>query len=126
MPLLAIPPAILASSSTGPPRVEEHGPFDDIARDENTSLLPGVVAKESRRLLGIARFHDDEHAAEICVWPGQDNPPLLEQTVHEGGMLVPERLLASGHTRHPRGPRLAKDKEERAHCHAIPHRRTCF
>src|SRR5262249_46318564 len=78
--------------------------------------------EQVRRRPGTARLHDDERAAVIGVGPGQDDPPLIEQAIHEGGVLVPQRLLASGHSGHPRWPRLTKDEEERAGGHGIPPR----
>src|SRR5215472_5620287 len=89
-----------------PPGIEEDRPGDDLFRQQDSRLHPGVLVEERAGMRFVANVHDDEGASVLPVGPGEDDPPFLEDPVHEGGVLVPERLLACRKAGDPRRPRL--------------------
>src|SRR5215831_6307405 len=94
------------------PRVEEDRPSDDVFGNQDPGFHPRIFAKQTLRLGRVVQVHDDERPALVPVRPGENDPPLLEQPVHERSMLIPERLLPRRHSGHPRRPRLPMNEEK--------------
>jgi hypothetical protein len=65
------------------PGVKKDRPFDDLGLNENTLDSPRIGTKQLMFLLCIARVHDEQGPAVICVGPGQNDSPLVKQTINE-------------------------------------------
>ena len=44
----------------------------------------------------VGAFHDEEGSLTLAKRPAHDHHPLIDEPIHEGGMLVPGVLLAVG------------------------------
>jgi hypothetical protein len=95
------------------PGIEKDGPFDDFGIDKNAANGPGIIAEKFGRFLSVAGVNDQENSTKVCVGASQDDSPLLEQAVHENGVLIPERLLTARQPGQPSRPWVSIHEEKR-------------
>jgi hypothetical protein len=103
-----------------PPGIEKDRPLDRFDRKKNAGADPGIVTKQSKRLVSVARLENDERAAAIRIGASQDDAALLIEAVHERRVLVPERLLSRRSARYPRRPRVTEHEEDFVRLHNDP------
>jgi hypothetical protein len=90
-------PRLRGDLSSGiPPGIEKDRPLDRLRFHENAAFCPRITSKQVRRLRCIASLHDEKNSTAVRVRAAQDDPALLEEPIHEMGMLLPERLLTAG------------------------------
>src|SRR5688500_16377392 len=87
----------------GLPRVEVDRPRADAidAEDVATVAGPRILGEELARRSLVGGAHDQERPGLVVERPAEDDRALVEQAVHELGVLVPERLLARASLRDP-------------------------
>jgi hypothetical protein len=96
-PNAGLHPRLRGDLSSGiPPGIEKDRPLDRLRFNENAAFCPRITSKQVRRLRCIASLHDEESSTAVGVRPTQHDPALLEETIHEMRMFLPERLLTAG------------------------------